>query len=72
MKLNQDKCHLLISGHKCESVWENTGSCQIWQNNDQKLRGVNTDRNSKFSFYMLKQWKKTDRKLSALTRICKS
>ena len=29
MKLNQDKCHLLISGHKYESVWINIGSCKI-------------------------------------------
>ena len=28
MKLNQDKCHLLTSGHKYESVWENIGSCK--------------------------------------------
>ena len=36
MKLNQDKCHLLISGHKYESVWANIGSCKIWESNDQK------------------------------------
>ena len=29
MKLNQDKRHLLISGHKYESVWANVGSCKI-------------------------------------------
>ena len=37
MKLNQDKSHLLISGHKHESVWANTGSCKIWESNDQKV-----------------------------------
>ena len=37
MKLNQDKCHLLISGHKSESVWANIGSCKIRESNDQKL-----------------------------------
>ena len=29
MKLNQDKCHLLISGNKYERVWANIGSCKI-------------------------------------------
>ena len=71
MKLNQDKCHLLISGHKYESVWANIGSCKIWESNDQKLLGVNIDRNLKFNHYILKQCKKAGRKLSALTRICK-
>ena len=35
MKLNQDKCHLLILGHKHEIVWTNIGSCKIWESNDQ-------------------------------------
>ena len=54
MKLNQDKCHLLISGHKYESVWANIGSCKIWESNDQKLLGVNIDHNLKFNHYILK------------------
>ena len=71
MKLNQDKCHLLISGYKYESMWENIDSCKIWKSNDQKVLGVNIDRNSKFNHYILKQCKKAGRKLSAPTRICK-
>ena len=55
LKLNQDKCHLLISGHKYESVWVNIGSYKIWKSNDRKLLGVNIDRNLKFSHYILKQ-----------------
>ena len=71
MKLNQDKCHLLILGHKYESVWVNIGSYKISESKDQKLLGVNIDRNLKFSHYILQQRKKADRKLSALIRICK-
>ena len=71
MKLNQDKCHLLILGHKYESVWVNIGSCKIWESNNQKLCGVNIDCNSKFSYYIPKQCKKADSKLIALTKICK-
>ena len=59
MKLNQDKCHLLISGHKYESVWANIGSCKICESNEQKLRGVNIDRKLNFSHYILKQKKKS-------------
>ena len=25
MKLNQDKCHLIISGHKCKVIWAQIG-----------------------------------------------
>ena len=48
MKLYQDKCHLLILGHKCESVWVSVGSCKNWESNDQKLLEINIDRNLKF------------------------
>ena len=40
VKLNQDKCHLLISRHKFESVWANIGPCKTWESNDQKLLRV--------------------------------
>ena len=55
MKLDQDKCHLLISGHKYESVWANVGSCKILESNDQKLFGLNIDRNLKFNHYITVQ-----------------
>ena len=29
IKLNQDKCHLLISGHKHEAVWVKIGKTKI-------------------------------------------
>ena len=34
MKLNQDKCRFLISGHKYESAWTNIVSWKIWESND--------------------------------------
>lgn len=48
MKPNQEKCHLLIPGHKYEGVRANIGPCKIWERNDQKRFGVNFDRNLKF------------------------
>ena len=71
MKQNQDKCHLLISGHKYEGVRANISPCKIWENNDQKFFGFNFDRNLKFSLYILKPCKKAGRKLSAVTRFWK-
>ena len=44
MKLNQDKCHLLVSGHKHETVWANISETKIWESNEQKLLGVVIDR----------------------------
>ena len=31
MKLNQDKCHLLVFGYKHENVWAQTRDEIIWE-----------------------------------------
>ena len=31
MKLNEEKCHLLISGHKHKLLWVNIGRSKIWE-----------------------------------------
>ena len=36
MKLNQDKCHLLVSRYKHENVWAQTGDEIVWGSNKQK------------------------------------
>ena len=33
MRLNHDKCHLLVSGYKNENVWANIGTEKIWESN---------------------------------------
>ena len=40
MKLNADKCHLIVAGHKYESVWAQIGSEMIWESNVEKLLGI--------------------------------
>ena len=30
MKLNEDKCHLLVGGYKHESIWAKIGDARIW------------------------------------------
>ena len=68
MKLNQGKCHLLVSGHKHETVWVKIGETKIWESNKQKLLGVVIDRNLNFNEYVFNLCKKADRKLSVLAR----
>ena len=40
MKLNHDKCHFLLLGHKHEMIWANIGQTKIWQSRKQKLLGI--------------------------------
>ena len=39
MKLNEDKCHLLVGGYKHESIWAKIGDARIWESNKQKAIG---------------------------------
>ena len=43
MKLNTDKCYLLVSGTKYEHGWETIGDDKIWESNEVKLLGVEID-----------------------------
>ena len=51
MKLNTDKCHLIISGNKHEKFWVHVGNDRIWDSNYVKLLGINIDRSLKFDFH---------------------
>ena len=70
MKLNGDKCHLLLSGYKHEVMWTNIGQSQIWKSKKQKRLVVIIDRDMKFDEYILIQCKNAGRKLCALGRVC--
>ena len=39
MKLNVDKCHLLLAGHKHEWVWAKIGDNMLWESKEQRLIG---------------------------------
>ena len=45
MKLNEDKCHFIISGYKHEIMFANIGESRIWGKGQQKLLGVTIDKN---------------------------
>ena len=40
MKLNQEKCYILVSGHKYENIWAKVGQMKIWECRKQKLLGA--------------------------------
>ena len=64
IKLNDGKCHLLISGHKCENVWAQIGNVKIWESKTRKLLGVKIDRALNFDNHVRSLYKKAGRKLS--------
>ena len=70
MKLNEDKCHFLLSGYKHEMMFAKIGQSRIWESEKQKLLGVTIDKHLKFEEYIVKQCKKAGQKLSALARVC--
>ena len=71
MKINTDKCHLLVSGYKHEHVWAKLGDKKIWEDKEVKLLGINIDNELKFDNHVLDICLKAGRKLSVLTRIVK-
>jgi len=66
MKLNTDKCHLLVSGYKFEHTFVNVGSDKIWESKDVKLLGVTIDNELKFDKHIANLCLKANQKLSAL------
>ena len=48
MKLNADKCHLLVSGPKYEHSWAKIGDYKFWESNKVKLLNVTIDNELKF------------------------
>ena len=69
MKLNSDKCHLLISGFKHQCHWVKIGDFKVWESWHEKLLGIDIDNDLKFSLHVSNICKKAHAKLSALGRI---
>ena len=69
MKMNSDKCHLLVGGHKFEKIWAKIGADLIWESNSVKLLGITIDNHLKFDKHISFFCAKPNRKLSALARI---
>ena len=71
MKLNTDRCHLLISDNKNEQMWVKLDRDIVWESNDVKLLGITLDINLKFDKHVSNICSKVNRKLSAFTRVAK-
>ena len=69
MKLNKNKCHLLLSGNKYEHIFVNIGKERIWESSSEKLLGVIINNNLNFKQHIENICKKANRKLTALIRI---
>ena len=53
MKLNTDKCHLFVAGHKSEYTWVRVGPDEIWEDHSIKLLGVSINNKLKFDKHVL-------------------
>ena len=69
MKLNTDKCRMIVSGDNHEQVLANIGTDLILERNDVKLLGVTIDRDLKFHENFLKLCNKVNQKLSVLSKV---
>ena len=69
MKLNEDKCHLLVSGYKFENIWAKIGKAKIWESKSQKLLGVEIDRTLNFNDHVRALCNEAGKKLSVLARL---
>ena len=71
MKLNEDKCHLLIPGKNIEHMWAKVGDSLIWESAKENLLGVTLDKNLNFKEHISNICLKVGRKISALNRLTK-
>ena len=69
MKLNQGKCHLLVSGYRNENTWTNIGNKKIWESSKQELLSLDIDKNLNFNEHVSPFCIKAGNKLSVLARL---
>ena len=71
MKLNEEKCELLVCGYRFEQLWIKLGDNKTWEKSLVKLLGVTIDNELKFYKYVAKICVKANRKLSVLLKLSK-
>ena len=70
MKLNADKCHLLVIGQRCDDpVAVKIGNAEVVNSSEEKLLGVHIDSKLSFDHYVSKLCQNASNKLYALARI---
>ena len=71
MKLNIDKCYLIISGCIHEPVWAQVGDDKIWESAGVKHLVVTIDKEVQLDKHVSKICSRASRKLSVLAGISK-
>ena len=69
MKLNSNKCHLLISCHHYEEMFINIGNSRIWESKNVELLGITIGKDLKLDEHVNKICSKANRKLNVLSRM---
>ena len=69
MKLNTDKCNLLVFGAKYDHSWAKIGDDKIWESDEMKLLRVTIDNKLKFDNHIANVCFTTNQKLSVLSRL---
>ena len=69
MKLNEDKCHLMIFGRKSDEASIKIGEARVKESNEEKLLGITFDQTLSFRQHVKTLCKKASQKLHALARI---
>ena len=67
MKLNAEKCHLLVSGHKNELMFAKVRDAIIWEECAAKLLGILINSNLSFNDHVKIICKKASQKLCAIS-----
>ena len=69
MKLNTDKCHLLVCWTKYKHIWGKTGNDKIWASNEVKPLDLTIDHKRKFDSHIANISFKTNQILKLLYRM---
>ena len=69
LKLNDDKCHLMIFGNKCSKATVTIRSPTIMESEHEKLLGITLDKKLSFRKHIEVLCKKANQKLHALARL---
>ena len=69
MKLNSDKCHLLVSDHHYEEMFVNIGKDIIWESKTVKLLGITIDKELRFDKHINQVYSTANKKLNVISRM---
>ena len=68
-KINQENCHLIVSGHKYENIFASVSQSMIWETENQKLLGIIKNIELNFYDYVISICRKVGKKLSMLASL---